>query len=180
MNISEKYQGLSTQELLDEAGNLAGRYLVNSGSCGQSTVAALHDVLGFDDILVKAATSFCGGMAEQFLGICGALAGGIMVLDSFDGRPIEKMSTEQKIQENTDAMKAAWKSTELLCDKFVAEHGSLTCAHIHRRYMGRIYYLRDDDEIAKFINGGGLDKAAKISGDVARWVLEILLNKTNT
>jgi len=180
MHISDRYQGLSTHELLDKAGNLGARYIVNSGSCGQSTVAALHDVLGFDDVLVKASTSFCGGMAEQFLGICGALAGGIMILDSFYGRPIEKMSAEQQIKENQDAMKAAWQPTELLCSKFVDEHGSLICAHIHRRYFGRIYYLRDSDEIDKFFEAGGLNTVGKIVGNVVRWVLEILLDKEAT
>lgn len=44
---------------------------------------SLHEVLGFEDSLVRAATSLCGGTAFQLVGMCGGLAGGIMVQDEF-------------------------------------------------------------------------------------------------
>lgn len=175
--VAEKYRGLSRRELLDKAANLGAGYLENSHSCGQSTVAAIHDVVGFDDILVKASTSFCGGMAEQFLGTCGVLAGGIMVLDAFFGRPIEKMSSEKVIQENLDVLETAWEPTEALSEKFVNEYGTFICAQIHRRHFGRIYYLRDPEEIEKFSKAGGLTTAGSIVSKGVRWVLEILLDR---
>ena len=55
-------------------------------------VAAIHYIIELDDVLVKAATSLCGGTAEQFLGTCGTLSGGIMVLVYFFGRAVDSIS----------------------------------------------------------------------------------------
>ena len=157
MRVTEAYQGLDPHDLLAKAANLGERYLQMSHSCGQSTVATLHDIIGFDGVLVKATNSFCGGMAEQFLGTCGALAGGILVIDYFFGRPIEKMSAEKYVQSNIDDLEPAWRMNESLADRFVSEYASITCASIHRKLFGRIFYLRDRAEAERFIASGKIE-----------------------
>ena len=72
--VREKYQGLSPQELLDKAYELGFNFEKNSYSCSQSTVAAIHELLDIDDVVVKVATSLSGGSAEQFSGTCGVLS----------------------------------------------------------------------------------------------------------
>jgi len=71
MKVREKYQNLPRAELLNKVYELGVNYEINSYSCSQCTVAALHEVLGFEDLLVKAATSLCGGVAFQLCGTCG-------------------------------------------------------------------------------------------------------------
>ena len=85
MKATEKYRGLSRQQLLDKAQELGANYEKYSTSCSQCTVAALHDILGFDDSLVRASNSSCAGQAAQVTGTCGGLIGGTFVLDYYFG-----------------------------------------------------------------------------------------------
>ena len=178
--VRDKYRGLSRQELLDKAYELGSNYEIKSTSCSQSTVAAVHELLDIDDVIVQAATSLCGGSANQFLGTCGALSGGIMILDCYTGRPAEKMSHRERIQANIDALEPASVAPELLADKFWKEYGTIICAQIHRQLFGRIFGLSDPDEMEKFENLGGHSdpaKCASVVGKAAQWVMEILLDK---
>jgi len=101
VKVREPYQGLSREELLNKVYEIAANYEINSYSCSQCVVTGLHEVLGFDDFLVKVATSNCGGTAFQLVGTCGGLTGGIMVLDYYLGRPVEHMSDKEVIKEHT-------------------------------------------------------------------------------
>jgi len=178
--VREKYRGLSRQELLDKEYELGFNFEKNSYSCSQSTVASIHELLEMDDVVVKVATSLCGGSAEQFLGTCGALAGGIMALDYYFGRPVEKMSYQEHIQANTDALTPAFETPRLLADKFWREYGTIHCAQIQRQLFGRFFYLLDPDELKKFEAAGGHsapDKCSHVTGTGARWVMEILLDQ---
>jgi hypothetical protein len=66
--VRRKYQGLSHQGLLDKAYELGCNYEMNSQSCSQSTVAALHELLDMDDVVVRVAISSCGGQADRVVG----------------------------------------------------------------------------------------------------------------
>ena len=79
--IREEYRSLSQEELLKKAYDLGVAYEMNSYGCSQCAVAALYRVLDFPEFLVKAACTGAGGTASQLVGTCGALTGGIMVLD---------------------------------------------------------------------------------------------------
>jgi hypothetical protein len=79
--VKDKYQGLSRQELLDKVYDLGFNFEKYSESCSQTTAIALHEILDFDDVVVKVATSVCAGHAGEVIGTCGALIGGTMVLD---------------------------------------------------------------------------------------------------
>ena len=179
MKVREKYKGLSREALLDKAYELGRDYEKNSKSCCQSTVAALHELLEIDDIVVKVATSSAGGQAGQVSGTCGALIGGTMVLDYFFGRPVEKTSHVEFIPENVGLlMDAMTGPAATLYQRFVKEYGSIICPHIQVNFFGRHFYFLDPDNSRK------MDEAAdeehqchKLVGNAARWVIEIMLDK---
>ena len=178
--VRKEYRGLSRQELLDKAYELGVNYHKNSSSCSQTTVAALHALLDFDDVIVKVTTSLCGGSAMQFLGTCGTLTGGIVVLDYYFGRPLENLSDKERIQANLDAMGPASEAPMLLADKFVKEYGTIICAQIQRQLFGRFYCATDPDEARKIEEKQALlapKNCDLIVGNAARWVMEILLDK---
>jgi len=178
--VREKYRGLSRQELLDKAYELGFNFEKNNYSCSQSTVAAIHELVEMDDVVVKVATSLSGGTAEQFSGTCGALSGGLIALAYFFGRPVQKMSYREQIDSNIETMMVAFEPPERLADRFWQENGTIICSQIHRRLFGRIFYLNDEEEMRKFDDLGGHsdpNKCRRIVGNTAKWVMEILLNK---
>ncbi len=178
--VREKYRGLSRQELIDKAYELGFNFEKNSYSCSQSTVAAVHELLNIDDVVVKVATSLSGGTAEQFSGTCGALSGGVVVLAYFFGRPVDKLSPQERKQTNIDALFASFPAPQLLADRFWKEYGTILCPHIQRQLFGRTWWLLDPDDLDKFEKAGGHsdpDKCCHIVGTAARWVMEILLDK---
>ncbi len=180
MKVREKYQGLTRRELLDKAHELGVNYERCSTGCSQCTVAALHDILGFDASLVRAASSSCAGQAAQVAGTCGGLIGGTLVLDYYLGRPIEKMSNTEFIQENVDVLLNAMGIAKLLFDRYIEEYGTVICPQILTQLFGRQFYLWDPEELAKFEEAGGHSdpkKCVNIVGNAARWTLDILIEQ---
>lgn len=181
--VRPAYRNLSSADLMQKAFELGVAYEMNSFSCSQSTVAALHRLLDFPEVIVKAASSNAGGTALQLMGTCGGLVGGIMVLDTFFGRPFEHMSDTEIIQDpNIDDLGAAHPKAKALYDKYNSEYGTIICANIQRRLFGRTYYLADADEMQKFnADGGHSDpkKCPRMVGNAARWVMEIILAEEN-
>ena len=179
--VVEAYRGLSRNALLDKAYELGGAYEKNSYSCSQCTVAALYRILGFPEVLVKAACSNAAGTAWQLMGTCGGLVGGIMILDYYFGRPFEHMSDKEVIMDpNIQDLFVAQPIARLLLDKYVENYGTFTCANIQQQTFGRVFYLQDPQEFQKLEDAGGhsdLQKAPRIVGNAARWALEVLLDK---
>ena len=178
--VRDKYQGLSRQELIDRAYELAFNFEKNNYSCSQSVVAAIHELLDIDDVVVKVATSLSGGSAEQFSGTCGTLSGGLIALGYFFGRPVAKLSPYEQKQSNVNALFASFPAPQALADKYWKEYGTILCPHIQRQLFGRTWWLLDPDDLAKFEKAGGHsapDKCCHVVGNGARWVMEILLDK---
>ena len=177
--LKEEYRGLNRQDLLNKAFDLGWSFGLNSGSCSQSVVAALQEMLGFGDIIVKVATSSCGGQAIQIMGTCGGLIGGTMVLDYYFGRPLEDMSYKEQVDRGP--MFAAAEIAKLLYDKFIEKYGNVTCAGLQQKLYGRIYWMTDPDEGVKVDKAGAHSDPEKscirIVGDATKWVMEILLDK---
>jgi hypothetical protein len=177
----EPYRGLSREELLQKAYDLGAAYEINSYSCSQCTVKAIHEIIDIPDALVKAATSNAAGTAWQLVGTCGGLVGGIMVLDYFFGRPPEHMSSTEVIQDpNIAGLFSSQPIARQLFNKYIEEYGTITCANIQQQIFGRLYYLEDMDEFNKLEEAGGHsdpNKAPRIVGNAARWVMEMLLDK---
>jgi hypothetical protein len=179
--VTKPYRNLSREELLDKAHELGAAYEQNSYSCSQCTVAALYRILGFPDVLVKAACSNAAGTAWQLMGTCGGLVGGIMVLDYYFGRPFEHMSDQEVIMDpNVNDLFVSQPIARMLLNKYIENYGTFTCANIQQQIFGRVFYLEDPQEFEKLEAAGGhsdLQKAPRIVGNAARWALEVLLDK---
>jgi hypothetical protein len=179
--VREQYRGLSRQELIDKAGELAGKFVLYSWNCGQSNVNAIHELLEVDDCLVRVATSHAGGSVLQTMGTCGAVIGGTITLDYFFGRPPEYTSFTEYKQANIDREFETFDITTAFVDKFIKEFGSIVCGVLTRRFVGRTYCFLDPGEIEKFHEVGGHTDPEmcniKFSASVARWVMEMLLDK---
>jgi hypothetical protein len=170
--LRDTYRDLSHQQLQDKAYELGVNYERNAHSCSQSTVAALHDILDFDDIMVKIATSSCAGAALQATGTCGPLVGGMIVLDYYFGRPIQNLS-DISVRPSVGVAK-------LLYERYIEEYGSILCPDIQALLFGRVYHFDDPEEGKQFVEAGGQTdptKCANIVGNAARWVIEILIEK---
>ena len=178
--LREKYKGLSRQELLDKAYEIGRGFEMNSQCCSQSTVATIHELLEMDDCMVRAANSLTAGTALQVLGTCGALAGGIMSLDYFHGRPVEKMSYTERIESNVAAAVPAFEAPKMLANKYWKEYGTIICAEIWRQLFGRFFFPIDPEDYNRMQNAGAHSdptKCGHIVGNATRWVIEILLDK---
>ncbi len=180
MRVSEKYRNLSREELLEKTYALGVAFEAMSGSCSQCTVAALHEILGFDEAVVRVASSSCGGQAGFAMGTCGAVVGGTMVLDFYFGRPAALLSTECAIPEGQQALSAAMEQASKLGERFLRRYGSLLCPGVQTKLYGRAYNLKDPAEWDAFMQAGAHSdptKCMSVVGDAARWTLEILLEE---
>ena len=180
MAVSKSYRNLTRAELLEKAGELGAAYEKNSSSCSQCTAAALREILGFEDIVVKVATSSCGGQAGFSTGACGGVIGGTLVLDYYFGRPAERVSSTQTIPEGMQDLSGAMEVARLLCGKFVQEYGSILCPQIHKRLFGRSFNLQDPADWKAFMEAGAHtdpSKCIKVVANAVQWTMEVLIDK---
>ncbi len=180
MRVLEKYRGLSQKQLLEEIADLGVNFERYSGSCSQCTAAALREILGFEDVIVRIATSSCGGQAGLSIGACGGVVGGIIVLDYYLGRSADKMSATQTNPKGMAELSRAMEAARFFCEKFVGEYGSILCPQVQTKIYGRSFNLRDPDDWKAFEEAGGHSDPAKcmsVVGNAARWTLETLIEK---
>ncbi len=180
MNISERYRGLSRQQLLQNAFDLGVAFEKYSGSCSQCTVAALQEILGFEDAIVKVATSSCGGQAGLSTGACGGVIGGTIVLDYYLGRPASMISATKEIPQGRSELSRAMEAARSLSEKFICEYGSILCPRLQERIYGRSFNLRDPVDWQAFMDAGAHtdpSKCLSVVGNAAKWTLEILFER---
>ena len=180
MSTEETYEGWLKEQLFEKVHMLGVNFERYSGSCSQCTVAALHEILGFEPVIVKVASSSCGGHAGCSVGTCGAVVGGTIVLDYYLGRPVELLSTTDETEEGQDALHSSMEITRDFCNKFTEEYGSILCPGVQKKIYGRSFNLQDDTDWEAFIAAGAHtdpSKCMSVVGNAAQWVLEILLKK---
>jgi hypothetical protein len=180
MFVTDKYRRLSLPQLLEIARELGIAYEKNSGSCSQCTAAALKEILGFEDIIVKVATSSCGGQSGLSTGACGGVIGGTIVLDYYLGRPSTMVSAVKPIPEGMGELTRAMEASRALCARFIAEYGSILCPQVQSKIFGRSFNLQDPEDWRAFEAAGGHSDPSKcmsVVGNAARWTLEILIEK---
>lgn len=176
--ISECYRGLSREELLEKAGELGGRFERYSGGCSQCTAAALREILGFDEVVVKVATSSCGGQAGLSIGVCGGVVGGTLVLDYYLGRLPEHLSANREIPRGREELSRAMDAARSLCAKFFRHYGSIMCPQIQTKIFGRSFDLQNPADREAFEKAGAHDdpmKCIRVVHNAARWTLETLM-----
>ena len=122
-------------------------------------------------------TTASGGHVDQVVGTCGALIGGVAVLDYFFGRDVEEMSFTEPvdIEPKLRAMKQSIRLHEHFLDKWGATH----CSMLTRQIYGRMFWFNDPDDLEKL--GEVKDRVAPKScwdvvGNSARWTMEILMD----
>jgi len=178
MRLPEKYRSLSRQQLLEKAFDLGVCFEKYSGSCSQCTVAALREILGFEDVVVRVATSSCGGQAGLSTGACGGVIGGTIVLDYYLGRPADMVSATQAVPGSLAELSRSMEAARSMCDKFIGQYGSILCPQIQAKIYGRSFNLQDPADWKAFEESGAHSdptKCMSVVGNAARWTLETLI-----
>ena len=178
MRLPEKYRSLSRQQLLEKAFDLGVCFEKYSGSCSQCTVAALREILGFEDVVVRVATSSCGGQAGLSTGACGGVIGGTIVLDYYLGRPADMVSATQAVPGSLAELSRSMEAARSMCDKFIGQYGSILCPQIQAKIYGRSFNLQDPADWKAFEKAGAHSdptKCMSVVGNAARWTLETLI-----
>ncbi len=162
----------SKEELADQAYRLAFKYESEIGSCPQCVLVALMEILNVGEpSVVKAADALAGGTALSTNGTCGALAGGLLAISTMAGREYKDFKAGQK-------KRRVFKYARKLYDRFVGEYGSPVCLEVQKKIFGRSFNLLDPKEYEEFERAGGhVDKCPGVSGNVARWATEIILDE---
>jgi hypothetical protein len=143
-------------------------------------VAALKEILGFEDIIVQVASSSCGGQAGLSTGACGGVIGGTLVLDYYLGRPAGMVSATEADPRGHEALARAMASARALGEKFIRHYGSILCPKLQEEIYGRSFDLQNPADWQAFIDAGAHSdptKCMSVVGNAARWTLEILLDK---
>lgn len=159
----------STQDLIQQAAQLAFAYERDYGGCAQCVLAAIRNSAGgISDDVFLAATGLAGGVGLHGRA-CGALTGGTMAISSYCGRDYAHFNDPEGRRFIT--LRLCGK----LVDKFGREFGSPDCFDIQLKLMGRWFNLADPIEKAAFLSAGGHeDKCTAVCAKAAQWVLEIL------
>ena len=161
----------SREELLEKVYRLAYKYEAERGSCPQCVLAAIKEVFDIgDDATIQAADGLAGGTGLSTKGTCGALAGGMMALSAIVGRTYADFSEAKR-------KRRIFQYAKKLYDKFVEEYESPVCCDIHKKLFGRTFNFFDPKDYQAFEDAGAhVDKCPSVSGNVARWTAEIILD----
>lgn len=163
---------VSKEQLLDTVYQLAYKYEAENGSCPQAVLSAIMETLDIgDEKIIQAADALAGGGALSAKGTCGALSGGLLALGCILGRPYAEFK-----QGNRKRLVFAYGKQ--LFDRFVKEYGSPLCCDVQCKMFGKSFCLSNREEYAAFEKAGAhVDKCPSVSGNAARWAVEIILNQ---
>ena len=161
---------LTREEALKKVHDRAYHYEGRYGGCTQAVMSAFHDVLGDIPVeLVRGGHGFAGGGALSGDGTCGALSGGFFVISFYHGRDEDEYGIK--------GCGRSYRLSKKLFDRFKEHYGSPVCREVQEGLFGRSFDIWDRDDYEEFERQGAhLDKCTSISGNVARWTLEILLD----
>jgi C_GCAxxG_C_C family probable redox protein len=163
---------MNKKSLPEKAYQLAFRYEAELGSCPQCVLAAIKETLGIgDEETIKAADALAGGTALSTNGTCGALVGGMLAISSILGRDYDEFKKGKRVRN-------VFRYAKKLYDRFVEEFGSCTCKGVQKKIFGRSFNLWDPKEYKEFEKAGAhIDKCPEVSGKVAKWVAELILEE---
>ncbi len=164
---------INLEEFFKKAFDLGFKYEKVYRGCSQCVLAAIQDLFGKkNDDVFRAASGLTGGVGLCGDGCCGAYTGGVMALSQIYGRTRENFSDPDRTR------KKSFDLAKKLHDRFIAEYGSVICRDIQQKIFGRPFYIRDEDDFAKFEKAGAHDdKCPSVVGKAAQWVAEIMLEE---
>ena len=146
----------------------------NYHGCAQCVIGAMYEVFpGMRNLDVfKSASGLGAGTGLSTAGQCGALSGAVMVISQLYGRELDEIDDIEKKRF------IAYRLAEKMVQRFLKEYGSVICADIQKKIMGRSFYLFDPKQAEEFEKAGGhSEKCPSVVGNAARWVIEILEEK---
>lgn len=148
--------------------DLAYDYDLQYGFCPQCVIAALQDVLeDIPDDLIKSAQPLSGGGCLTGVGTCGALMGGLLVIGHYQGRTREQFGKAKQL-------KCLMTGKELV-EKFMEKYGNdITCKGLQTSFCGRSFNNWNQDDAQAFKESPCKKCCAELTGDVAKWVIELL------
>lgn len=165
---------LDKDKFLEDVYQSAYDYEGHYGFCSQAVLAALNDYFtGIDDEVIKASHALAGGGALKGDGSCGALLGGMAAISCYFGRSREEFGESDS---------QLWMGSSILANKlrerFIEEFGSVICNKVQEEKLGRSYDLWDKNDYKAFEEAGGHEnKCPDVTGKVAKWTAEILLDE---
>jgi C_GCAxxG_C_C family probable redox protein len=162
--MKKKYKSLK-----EKAYDLAYSYEADRGSCPQAVLSAIYETLEIGDPkIIQSADGLAGGTALSSEGTCGALAGGIIAISSILGRTYTDFSQGKR-------KRRVFHYANKLYKRFEQEYNGPLCKTVQTQLFGRSYILHDPKEYILFEKAGAhVDKCPKVSGNVAKWTIEIL------
>jgi C_GCAxxG_C_C family probable redox protein len=120
------------------------------GNCPQSAITPIQEVFGgIDDDVFRASFGLGAGGALSSKGICGALAGAIMVIGVCWGRGMKDL--EKPVN------RRCFELTRVAIEKFEEKYGSILCHEIQKKIFGRSFDLFIPEDREAFLAGGGHD-----------------------
>lgn len=147
------------------------------GECSQATLKALQSVFEMEDEdIFRAIGALAGGGGGRCDGSCGAYAAAMFFMGMFAGRNYADLGADPDDPAAHKQRDQLLALTDKLYRKFIDAYGSINCADIHRKLYGRAYYLRDREEIEKFLANGGhsAQGGPSVCGNAAQWAAEII------
>jgi C_GCAxxG_C_C family probable redox protein len=158
-----RHLGLTKEEFMKKAYDMAYEREKLFCGCSQAIVSTFQDILGIKDCYaLKMATPFAGGVARQGM-ICGALVGSIMVIGMKYGR---------SNLEDFEAVQRTYGPVQRLCKMFEEEFGSFLCRDITG------LDLLDLEQMKYFFTSGRHDiEPPEHVGKVARMLAEVMYDR---
>jgi C_GCAxxG_C_C family probable redox protein len=153
----------SRAEFVEAVQKRAYDYDFNCHGCSQAVVRTFLDIFEEGNaLLFMAASPFAAGMSMTGNN-CGALIGGLMILGIVFGR--------RNMADGMEGIIEGIRPSRRLVKHFQRRFGTLNCFEITRTD------LADPVKADAYFAGGGLDKCASVTGEVAAFVADLLYDE---
>jgi C_GCAxxG_C_C family probable redox protein len=150
-------------EFVEDARKRAYDYDFRCHGCSQAVVRTFLDVFEEENaLLFKAASPFAAGMSMTGNN-CGALIGGLMILGVVFGR--------RNMADGMEGIIDGIRPARRLVKHFQRRFGTLNCFEITHTD------LADPVKADAYFAGGGLDRCAGVTGEVAAFVADLLYDE---
>jgi C_GCAxxG_C_C family probable redox protein len=142
--------------------------------CAQCVIGAIYEVfpgMRNEDIF-RSASAFAGGVGLSTKGQCGALSGAVIVLSQIYGRELKEIADPERKRF------LAYKLGETIVQKFLNEYGTVICADIQKKLMGKSFNLWNPEEWGEFEKIGGHNSVCpSVVGKATRWAAELIMEE---
>ena len=163
MDLSKLDRYVSRSEFLEAVRKRAYEYDFNCHGCSQAVVQCFLDVFEEDNApLFMAASPFAAGMSMTGNN-CGALIGGLMILGVVFGR--------RNMADGLEGIIDGIRPARRLVKHFQGRFGTLNCRDLTQTD------LADPAKADAYFTGGGLDRCAGVTGEVAAFVADLLYDE---